>query len=65
MEEVVDVHKNDMSELTSGHLNESKLWNPSTQSRESWASANKPALRSCDFLIINFLNAHMLIKCKR
>ena len=45
LDELIDVHKNDMLELTSGHLNESKLWNPNAQSRESWISANKPALR--------------------
>ena len=45
LEDVIDVHKHDMSEVTSGHLNESKLWNPSNQRREPWLSSKKPAIR--------------------
>lgn len=45
LNEFVEVHKADMLELTSGHLNESKLWNPNDEIRESWISAKKPALR--------------------
>ncbi|XP_065057496.1 golgin subfamily A member 6-like protein 24 isoform X1 [Rhopilema esculentum] len=45
LEDFIEVHKNDMLELTSGHLNESKLWNPTQTSRESWVSAKQPAIR--------------------
>ena len=45
LNDIVEVHKSDMFELTGGHLNESKLWYPSEQSREPWHSSKKPPLR--------------------
>ena len=45
LEEFVDVHKSDMFEITGGHLNEGKLWNPSDEIQITWKSSSRPPIR--------------------
>ncbi len=45
LDDFIDVQKRDAWDITSGHLNESKLWNPKEAHRMPWQSATKPYLR--------------------
>ena len=45
LENVTDVHKKDLKELASGHLNENKLWHEKDEiSTNRWDSAHKPPI---------------------
>eukprot|EP00794_Sanderia_malayensis_P000534 gene536-1187_t len=45
LDDFVNVQKRDTWDITGGHLNESKLWDPKTATRIPWESSKKPYLR--------------------